>query len=378
MNKLFEKFQGYVMNTPEKIALSSMGDGKTVTYRELDLISGKVYRYLKERGIGREDFVNIFLPRGVEPLIAMLGVWKAGAAFVLLEQEYPAERIAFIRRDCGCKLVLDSEAWEEALQCEYLAGFAEANDHDAAFAVYTSGTTGNPKGVLHEYGNIDYIAKSLCENGESLLKHIDNYAFIAPLYFVVTVIVYVCILDAGSRMSIVPFSIAKNPQEIYKAFVENKVDVLFCAPSILRYFRNIPTVNRIFVGSEPANGIWSDDPGLSIINGYSMSETAFCIAIGHLDQPNEIAPVGRPMTDLKVTLRNEEGQPVPEGEAGELCVENPYVRGYINRPEETARAFGPNRLRRGPSLQCPTKDSSVCLSAALLFVYNASVPQSGT
>jgi non-ribosomal peptide synthetase component F len=71
-----------------------MGDGKTVTYRELDLISGKVYRYLKTHGIGREDFVNILLPRGVEPVIAMIGVWKAGAAFVMLEQDYPEERIA--------------------------------------------------------------------------------------------------------------------------------------------------------------------------------------------------------------------------------------------------------------------------------------------
>ena len=97
---LFEKFQGYVLNTPGKIALSSMCDGTDVTYGELDQISGKVYRYLKEHGIGREDFVNIILPRGVEPVIAMIGVWKAGAAFVLLEQDYPKERIGFIRRDC--------------------------------------------------------------------------------------------------------------------------------------------------------------------------------------------------------------------------------------------------------------------------------------
>lgn len=339
MNKLFEKFQGYVSNTPEKIALSSMGDGKTVTYRELDLISGKVYRYLMTHGIGREDFVNILLPRGVEPVIAMIGVWKAGAAFIMLEQDYPEERIAFIRRDCGCKLVLDDEAWTEILQCEPLEGFAEVNDHDAAFAVYTSGTTGDPKGVLHEYGNLDLIARSYYENGVSPLTADDHFAMISPLHFITVILFYVGVLDAGGRMSIVPFSIAKNPQEIDKAFVENKIDVLFCAPSILRYFRDIPTVNRIIVGSEPANGIWSDDPGLRIWNAYSMSEVAFLVALGHLDQPCGIAPVGRPMTDMKITLRDAEGRPVPEGETGELCVEDPYVRGYINRPEENLRAF---------------------------------------
>ena len=176
MSEFFKRIQSQVLNTPEKIILSSMGDEKNITYRELDLLSGKVYRYLKDHGIGREDFVNIILPRGVEPFIAMLGVWKAGAAFVLLEQEYPAERIAFILKDSGCKLVLDSRVWEEILQCESLPGFADVDDHDAAFAVYTSGTTGNPKGVLHEYGNLDMIAQSMHENGESLMKIVENFA----------------------------------------------------------------------------------------------------------------------------------------------------------------------------------------------------------
>ena len=82
MSEFFKRIQSHVLNTPEKIFLSSLGDGKNVTYRELDVISGKVYRYLKDHGIGREDFVNIILPRGTEPFIAMLGVWKTGATFL--------------------------------------------------------------------------------------------------------------------------------------------------------------------------------------------------------------------------------------------------------------------------------------------------------
>jgi len=240
-----------------------------------------VYRYLKEHGIGREDIVNILLPRGVEPVIAMIGVWKAGAAFVLLEEGYPEERIAFIRRDCGCRLVLDSEAWKEVLQCEYLAGFAESNEHDAAFAVYTSGTTGDPKGVLHEYGNLDLIARGFYENGESVLTTADHFAMISPLSFVAAILFYVGILDAGGRMTIVPYSIAKNPPALSNAIVENHINTLFCAPSVLRLFRGIPGVKKILVGSEPANGIWSDDPGLQIWNVYSMSEAAFPVGYEH-------------------------------------------------------------------------------------------------
>ena len=94
--RLFRRIQEHVINSPEMTVLSALGEDKDISFRELDRISGKVYRYLQDHGIGREDFVNILLPRGVEPFIAMLGVWKAGAAFVLLEEGYPAERTAFI------------------------------------------------------------------------------------------------------------------------------------------------------------------------------------------------------------------------------------------------------------------------------------------
>ena len=110
--EFIRNFQKKAAERPNDISLSNCGD-TVISYRELDEMSGRVYRYLKDHGIGREDFVNILLPRGVEPLAAVLGVWKAGAAFVMLEDNYPAERIDFIQKDCGCKLIMDVSVWQE-------------------------------------------------------------------------------------------------------------------------------------------------------------------------------------------------------------------------------------------------------------------------
>ncbi len=322
----------YSTRHPDKPALSDCTPGGVITYSRLITLSGKVYNYLKSHNIGKEDFVNILLPRGTEAVIAMIGVWRAGAAFVSLEEGYPAERISYIQKDCGCKLILDHAVWQEIQSYDPLPGSETPDDHDAAYAVYTSGSTGNPKGVLHEYGNIDRTAISL-----GLELH--RFGLVAPINFVATQIVIITLLHCGGEVFVIPYSTVKNPPSLLECFSVNNITESFCAPSIYPMFRRIPTLHSLFVSSEPAFGIWSEDPGLIVQNIYAMSESGLIVTAATLDSPNDIAPIGQPRFPLKIVLRDEDGNPVEDGEAGEFCYENPFVRGYINRPEETAHSF---------------------------------------
>ena len=165
--------------TMHAVPLYDEANPKGISYEQLRDLSGRVYAYLKARNIGKEDFVLVRLPRGVQPLITMIGVWRAGAALILAEENLASDRIDYIYKDCGCKLAITSKEWEEILRCKPLDGYEETDPHDAAYAVYTSGTTGNPKGVLHEYGNIDrciasakYLGEEIFDPGEKLFnKH---------------------------------------------------------------------------------------------------------------------------------------------------------------------------------------------------------------
>ena len=322
----------YASKHPDNLVLSDCSPGGEISYGQLISLSGKVYHYLKSHNIGREDFVNILLPRGVEAFIAMIGVWRAGAAFVVLEEGYPQERIAYIQEDCGCKLVLDYAFWQEIQGYDSIPGFEIPDGHDAAYAVYTSGSTGKPKGVLHEYGNIDRAAASL---GYPLKR----FGLIAPLNFVATQIAYIVVCHYGGTLFVLPYATVKNPSALVECFISNNLTETFCAPSIYPMFRRIPSLRILIVSSEPAFGIWSEDPNLTVHNVYAMSESGLLVCGAILDAPNEIAPIGQPRFPLHIVLRDEDGNPVPDGETGEFCYENPFVRGYINLPEETARTF---------------------------------------
>ena len=340
MDTIIKKLQHYTEITPDVPILFDDAHAKGITYAQLDDLSGRVYGWLKARKIGKEDFILIDLPRGVLPVVAMIGVWKAGAAWALVEDTYAPERIAFIRKDCACKLEISMENWDEVMRTPSLAGYEEADDHDAAYAIYTSGTTGNPKGVLHEYGNLQRAIDSIRIDGVVPFNEKDRLATLAPMNFVATVIVILAALNVHcGRNYIVSYSTIKNPAALAKFFLSKRITITFLTPSYVRKLGNNtgPFLRMLFVGSEPANNLYNKN--LELINIYAASESGFAVGFFKIDKSYETCPVGKPQVETKIMLLGEDGNEVSPGETGELCFVNPFVRGYINLPEETARAF---------------------------------------
>ena len=337
---IIELLEKFTQETPTKAILFDDAHAKGITYAQLDDMSGRVYAYLKKNNVGKENFVLINLPRGVLPIIAMIGIWKAGAAWALVEDTYAPERIAYIRKDCGCTVEISAANWEEIMHVEPLSGHEKVDLHDAAYAIYTSGTTGNPKGVLHEYGNLERAIESIKVNGVTPFTDKDRLALLAPLNFVTSVIVILKALSIhGGKTFVVSYATIKNPMALKMFFFEKRISITFLTPSYVRMLGNQtgPFLRMLFVGSEPANNVYNKN--LELINIYACSESGFAIGVFQIDKSYEACPIGKPEVETKIVLLNEDGQEVPNGEMGELCFENPYVRGYMNLPEETKRAF---------------------------------------
>ncbi len=337
---ILQLLESYTKQSPNSAILFDEAHSKGITYAQLDDLSGRVYAYLSQKGVGKEDFVLINLPRGIMPIIAMVGVWKCGAAWALVEDTYAPERIDFIRHDCGCKTELNAQAWDEVLNTAPKSGYAVADDHDAAYAIYTSGTTGNPKGVLHEYGNLKRAIDSVSVDGQNPFNGKDRLALLAPMNFVASVIVILKALSiCGGKTFVVSYATIKNPAALKKFFFEKRISITFLTPSYVRMLGNKtgPFLRMLFVGSEPANNIYNKS--LDLINIYAASESGFAVGVFKIDRAYETCPIGKPEIDCPITLLTEDGEEAGDGEIGELCFDNPYVRGYINLPEETAAAF---------------------------------------
>ena len=223
---ILELLEQYTREKPNAAVLFDEAHSKGITYAQLDDLSGRVYAYLTEKGIGKEDFVLINLPRGIMPIIAMIGVWKSGAAWALVEDTYAPERIDYIRNDCGCKTELSSANWEDIMTVSPKSGYEKADGHDAAYAIYTSGTTGNPKGVLHEYGNLERAIDSVSVNGENPFNGKDRLALLAPMNFVASVIVILKALSiCGGKTFVVSYATIKNPMALKKFFFEKRISI---------------------------------------------------------------------------------------------------------------------------------------------------------
>lgn len=337
MKKYIEQLEDNCRNHGEYIAIKSSARAKGITYAQLWEFSGKLYSYLKTNNIGKEDMILICLPRGIRSMVATIGVIKAGAAFTIVESTYGKDRIEYIKKDCNCRLVIDDEVYAEAMTYSFLEGYVETDPHDACFAVYTSGSTGNPKGVLHEYGKIEKCILSQKTNYEGMPEN-GTGGNPAPLNFVASLMMLFGGTYYADCIYVMPYDVVKDIEKLTKFIEDNNVYTTFMTYSLFKAFKKLPScLKRISLGSEPCNGAYMD--GIMLTNSYAASETAFTIALFKIDKPYEITPVGKNLVDIKVQIVDENGNELPQGEVGEIYVEDEYTRGYINLPEKTKEAF---------------------------------------
>lgn len=331
--RFIEQFEDNVCLYPEKVILRDQDT--CLTFRELDELSGRVYAYLKKKGIGREDFVMISLPRSVKSYVAMLGVWKAGAAMVLFEDDAPVERVNFAYKDCNCKMSITMDNWDAIMQMESVSGYEQTDNHDACFAVYTSGSEGMPKGILHEYGKLNLIVESLLVNGENILNEDDRLGLPLPMSAGASLVLMVDGLVQKAYVDIFPMSMFRDIERLTTHINREQITTTGIVPSMIMQNRiNSSCLKKLITGTEGSHRVYLED--YPIINTYGQSESLITPLTFIIDKLYDNTPAGKPTGDYGLQILDEEGNDV---EVGELCYPTPYTRGYINLPEQTAEVF---------------------------------------
>lgn len=297
------------------------------TRAEVEKLSGKIYAYLKANGIGKNDFVLIDLPRSSRIFIAMLGVAKAGAAYVVVESDLGKERRDYIYKDTSSKIIINDSFFKKIKAVDYVNGFETVDLHDAAYAIYTSGTTGTPKGVVHEYGGYELLRISIADPSTGVLRENVNTRFlnIAPFNFVASVMIFALTIYSGATTFTPNYDVIKNLRRLVEYMGVYKITQTFLSPSYLKLIGDKlnPEMNLVYTGSEQARNI-SISHG-DLYNLYLMSETGFVLCQYKIEKPEEVSPVGRPNEGIEVSLTEE----------GEIVCADPYCRGYLNMEDDT-------------------------------------------
>lgn len=331
-----EKFEENVRLYPDKVILQ---DSETkLTFREFDELSGRVYAYLKGKGIGKEDIVMAILPRGVKIYETILGVWKAGAAIVFFEDDIPQERAEYVYKDCNCCFNINSQVWNEIMRTDYLQGHEPTDAHDAAFALYTSGSTGNPKGVLHEYGKLELMTDSVRMNGEIFFREDDIYGHPLPLYATGAFVLMMASLHEASFTHILPYEVVMNPAKLDEFVNREHITITGLVPSLVKKIGMTASSLRTFItgGGTVQNFYLKECPVLVF---YGQTETAMTPHTFVLDRPYSSTPIGNKPHGCEAYILDDDDNILEDGETGELCYTYSYTRGYINDPELTSKVY---------------------------------------
>ncbi len=370
-------FEAQADRAPDAVALE-LGE-RRMTYAQLDAAANRLAWRLRRLGVEPGELVGVALPRSLELVVTMLGVLKAGGAYLPLDVEHPACRSALMLADGGSRVLisrreladalLDGDAQLLALEPNAPVAPGEPEERpapaggggadDLAYVMYTSGSTGAPKGVetpnrgvVRLVRGADYVRLG---PGEVHLQ------LASPAFDASTFEIWGALLNGG-RLVIAPPEVPslKALAEIVRA---HGVTTLWLAaalfheivdfdPGSLRGLRQLLAGGDVVRAADVRRALMAL-PGCTVINGYGPTESttfACAYAVADPDQVGASVPIGRPIANTYVRILDAQGQPVARGTAGELCIGGDgLARGYRGRPELTAERFVPDRLSGEPS-----------------------------
>ena len=325
-------------------ALVDQGTARTTSYAQLDRLSSLVAGKLHALGCGEGDFVTICMDRSMEYVVAWLGSAKAGCAVVPLSIDYPQERVDYIVNDCGAKLTIRKDFFDDLER--YEACFAPAGDDSPAYVIYTSGSTGYPKGVCHTVRGV--YASAVRHINDIFRDSYDcRYLSMAQFSFGAVFLEIFARLLLRNTIYILPDEARQSPRLLTDYLRENKIDGAHISPQLLRLLDEKDlSVKRIDTGSEAIGKVYF--PTIDLYYIYGQSETMLCATYFKLDRAYDHTPIGKAINGVTAHVLDEEGKEVPNGVTGELCVEGEYGVSYLNNPEKTAKTFA--KLENGNTL----------------------------
>lgn len=319
-------------------------EGAAMSYAQLDRQSSRVGYTLAAHGIERSDIVVIRLPRGFEAVSAMIGVLKAGAAICVVEEGYPQDRVDFIISDTKAKVVIDS-SWMSALPQDAAAiDLPQAQPDDPAIIVYTSGSTGNPKGVVNPHRALSLAIRgnTLCRTAQDVFQSVASFSFIAVALEIFTP------LSLGGTIHIAGDALRKDAQALVEHMHKHGITTSFFPPQMARIV--LPQLENqlssMVVGSDRVIALHSDR--VRIFNSYGCSETCGPMTSFEIDRAYpDITPIGSAYAASRIYILDDDGNRLPDGHEGEICISGQIAKGYLNLPELTAERFIPNPFSQG-------------------------------
>ncbi|RAL25792.1 non-ribosomal peptide synthetase [Thermoflavimicrobium daqui] len=356
---IHEWFEEQVAKTPNNIAVVCK-DGK-LTYQELNERANRLAHVLRKREVKPDDRVGLLLARSFDVVVGILGILKAGGAYVPIDPSYPVERIRYMLEDSQAMIVLSQASIIEKLLDEgneigeWLdigevvstevdsSNLSNMNKPtDLAYVIYTSGTTGQPKGVMVEHQSLIHL---ICHfQTEFLINEQDRVGQFANISFDAAVWEIGVSLLSGACLYMIPHDVVLSPVDFEQYVNQHHLSILLLPPTYLCYLhkQNMKSLRKVMVGGSASSSNLVEHWKEIYTNAYGPTETTVCATTWEPTKEEDVmeVPIGKPISNTKIYILDENLQLQPIGVPGELCIGGDgLARGYLNKPELTAEKF---------------------------------------